>query len=166
MIIYEVNNGDLANQNYTVTSGSNFIIFRANCFKLNFWNSLKRRQHNVLFVFIKRHSPDIMNVWLWGTERRQESWHYPTLRENTRLESPKNIHYAMKPITIQLECPYNSSNETTKQNIPMYEFLRFHCTSIESVIQQSVATVFHSVNRVSQWFSGPFRWPTVTQCAY
>ncbi len=34
----------------------------------------------------------------------------------------------MKPIRIQLECPYNSSNET---KIPMYEFLNFyiHCTS-------------------------------------
>ncbi len=45
----------------------------------------------------------------------------------TRLESSKGIHCAMKPIRIQLKCPYNSSNK----KIPMYEFLRFyiHCKS-------------------------------------
>ncbi len=33
----------------------------------------------------------------------------------------KSIHCAMKPIRIQLECPYNSSNK----KIPMYEFFKF-----------------------------------------
>ncbi len=85
----------------------------------------------------------------------------------------------MKPIRIQLECPYNSSNET---KISMYEFLRFyiHCTSnvlfcisahehkcAISFIQQCRATATRCfipwmnqfwTNRVSQWFNGPFRW--------
>ncbi len=86
---------------------------------------------------------------------------------------------------IQLECPYNSSNET---KIPMYDFLRFFCSlhKLEhntflyirtcargreykcaiSLIQQCIATqcfipwmnqVLNIQYWVSQRFSGPFR---------
>ncbi len=79
-------------------------------------------------------------IQLWERENKNTSW------------ESKSIHCAMKPFRIQLESPYNSSNET---KIPMYEFLYslhkhvLFCTShvrepastnLISFIQQSIAT--------------------------
>ncbi len=99
--------------------------------------------------------------------------------KNTSRES-KNIHCAMKPIRIQLECPYNSSNKKT--HVWVFTFLyslHKQCTFLYistcarghehkcaiSFIQQCIATgvwfrewISFWTNRVSQWFNGPFRW--------
>ncbi len=43
----------------------------------------------------------------------------------TRLDSPKSIHCATKPIRIQLECPYDSSNETKNTNVWVFKIVIF-----------------------------------------
>ncbi len=40
-----------------------------------------------------------------------------------KQKSPKSIHCAMKPIRIQLECPYNSRNETKNTHVWVFTFL-------------------------------------------
>ncbi len=49
---------------------------------------------------------------------------YPTWerKKNTSWES-KSLHCAMKPIRIQFECPYNSSNETKNTHVWVFTFL-------------------------------------------
>ncbi len=114
---YDIRN----NCNKLCTSGSNFVIFRTKWFKLNFWSSLKRRQQKVFNFSL------IIKTFSWHnacvTVRDWETIGKLTLsnfEKKTRLES-KSIHCAIKPIRIQLECPYNSSNEI--QNIHVWVFI-------------------------------------------
>ncbi len=92
------------------------------------------------------------------------------MKKNTSWES-KSIHCAMKPIRIQLDSPYNSSNETKNTHVWVFYVVIIHCTSnvlflyiitcargaastnvllVYSTVHSN--TVFHSVNEsVFEW---------------
>ncbi len=79
----------------------------------------------------------------------------------------KSIHCAMKPIRIQLECPYNSSNGITYTHVWVYMFLYslhkkytfLYISSFARGREDKCAVSFREwisfwTNRVSQWFNG------------
>ncbi len=127
MMIHELNNGNWPIRtwycNKLRTSRSNIWIFHSKWLKCKFWSSLKRRQQKVWFSLI-RHSPD-MYVWLCEGLRDDGRTGIIQLWEKTQKNSweSKSIHCVMKPIRIQLECPYNSSNETKNTHVWVFTFL-------------------------------------------
>ncbi len=193
MIIYELNNSYWPIRtwycNKLCTSGSNFFIFRAKWFKCNFWSSLKRQQKLWFFLDsnLKTFSWHVcVTVRDWDTIGELTLSNFERDKKKTCLESPKAFTVRWMPIRIQLECPYNSSNETKITHVWVFTFLyslHKQCTFLYistcargefyTIVHSNSNTVFHSVNewisfwmnRVSQWFNGPFRW-SASQCAY
>ncbi len=121
MIIYELNNGDwpIRTRYCNKVRRSSFVIFHAKWLKRKFWSSLKRQQkawffldynlktfswHNVCVT--ARNWEMIGELTLSNFEKKKKNY----INKNMSWES-KSIHCAMKPIRIQLECPYNSSNK-------------------------------------------------------
>ncbi len=114
MIIYKLNKCNWPIRtwycNKLRTSGSNFSHFSRKMVQAQLLKFFKRTE-GMIFPWLERHSP-------WQCKKQT----------NTSWES-KSTHCAMKPIRIQLKCPYNSSNET--KNYPCMSFYVFyiHCTS-------------------------------------